>query len=773
MKTSVATLAIIMAAMTSHASILFQESFTGTTITNNAFNITDNGTYVLSARFVDNNNTGANASDVVAGLDYGNLKGCGLAPAGNSVRNNAATNQNRFRLATQGLTLNEGETVYFSALIEGTKRANFGFYNYTGVSGDNWEKQIMLGLNTQVAGTFDANRAASFDGLYYDGNGSSFQKGTSVVVPDDGTGVRLILGRIVNNAGDNNDVIELHVVLNDSSLTIGSTFSTSDLDGAGDSAQFYSKSDYNFGGNLSLTNFNFALQNDSTIDEIIFATAYSDVFYGNPTALLPPEGVSVTATAPAQATLAWDVGRNAQSYNIYRSLASGAYGAALANVGPASVTNFVDNSVANFSTYYYQITSVSNSVESAPSAEVSVFTHDPSDTTPPQAPVVNLSVAGSRIVLDWADNAEPDFAGYAVYRSDTSSTGTNGTLLSAGSTNSIYRDDELPVGTTYYYRVAASDVNGNTSFGNEVDGAAVAPTPADEVNIYFIMTNNVVYGFGSINADGNISALGQGSITNGIPVATNAAYGMYQGFTADPGGKVYGIAAGGEVVAWSNVASFVAGTVPATLSTNAAYAASTSNDVRGVSFDPTTGGFFAATAYAPYPGDLLRYPDVDAFLSNTIDSNLVYATDRAGSLVNMYYSQEDAPGNLGTLQPGANIFMISGSGDLEGWQTLDAFIPTAGSARTFKITAFAPSASVAGGFALIRSPASAIGQLDLAWPTISWDGEAQANYKVQSRSNLIYGDWIDIESLWSVSNETLNIVVSPDANATFYRVISE
>jgi fibronectin type 3 domain-containing protein len=85
------------------------------------------------------------------------------------------------------------------------------------------------------------------------------------------------------------------------------------------------------------------------------------------------------------------------------------------------------------------------------------------DTTPPAAPTGLVSTVTSLAVsLDWADNREPDLAGYDVYRGGSSGgpyTQLNTTLL----TTSDYRDTSAPPGATSYYVVKAVDTSGNAS----------------------------------------------------------------------------------------------------------------------------------------------------------------------------------------------------------------------------------------------------------------------------------------------------------------------
>ncbi len=97
------------------------------------------------------------------------------------------------------------------------------------------------------------------------------------------------------------------------------------------------------------------------------------------------------------------------------------------------------------------------------------------DTTPPAVPTGLTATAGdAQVSLDWADNSEPDLAGYNVYRSTTPGSGysrLNGSLLSS----SYYTDNSVTNGTTYYYVVTAVDTSSNESGYSNEDSA----TPAD------------------------------------------------------------------------------------------------------------------------------------------------------------------------------------------------------------------------------------------------------------------------------------------------------
>lgn len=107
------------------------------------------------------------------------------------------------------------------------------------------------------------------------------------------------------------------------------------------------------------------------------------------------------------------------------------------------------------------------------------------DTTAPAAPtgleITASSSEGGTLDLDWADNSEPDLAGYNVYRS-TASGGPYSQVASLVTTSS-YTDSGLTDGTTYYYVVTAVDTSFNESgFSNQASATPVAP-PASVIHV--------------------------------------------------------------------------------------------------------------------------------------------------------------------------------------------------------------------------------------------------------------------------------------------------
>ena len=86
------------------------------------------------------------------------------------------------------------------------------------------------------------------------------------------------------------------------------------------------------------------------------------------------------------------------------------------------------------------------------------------------------------VVLDWADNAEGDLAGYNVYCSTNS--GSYGAALAIGIADSSYTNNTVDNGTTYYYVVTAVDTGINESgFSSEVSAVPSADVAPEEYTI--------------------------------------------------------------------------------------------------------------------------------------------------------------------------------------------------------------------------------------------------------------------------------------------------
>lgn len=201
---------------------------------------------------------------------------------------------------------------------------------------------------------------------------------------------------------------------------------------------------------------------------------------GSPSA---PTGVSVTA-GNASNTISWSNVSDATSYNLYWSTSSGVTTSTGTKI--TGVTNpYTHTGLTNGTMYYYIITAVNSYGESSASSQVSAMptSGGTTDTTPPTDGILSATVWNQYISLIWSDFSDSSGIGsYELVYSTSSlpaSGNSTGTRIYLGADTS-YTHESLTNGTTYYYRVCATDTAGNTSSGATAVAvpSAIVNTPA-------------------------------------------------------------------------------------------------------------------------------------------------------------------------------------------------------------------------------------------------------------------------------------------------------
>jgi len=168
---------------------------------------------------------------------------------------------------------------------------------------------------------------------------------------------------------------------------------------------------------------------------------------------LPATPVGVNAMAGnAQVTVSWTVAARATSYNIYRSTTQGSQGS---KIGSSAAATYTDLAAVNGTTYYYVITAVNAAGESPASAQSAAATPALPVTLPAAPTGVNVADGVAQVNVTWT--AVSGATSYKIYRSTTQ--GVQGTLIGSGSAPS-YADYTAVNGTTYYYKVTASNTAG-------------------------------------------------------------------------------------------------------------------------------------------------------------------------------------------------------------------------------------------------------------------------------------------------------------------------
>jgi fibronectin type 3 domain-containing protein len=184
----------------------------------------------------------------------------------------------------------------------------------------------------------------------------------------------------------------------------------------------------------------------------------------------PPAPTGVIATAGnAQVALTWSASTGATSYHVKRGTASGG---PYTQISAPTSTTLTDTGLTNGTTYFYVVSALNSSGESANSAQASATPVAP--TQPPAAPAgLQATPGNAQLALTWS--ASFGATSYNVKRSTTS--GGPYTQISAPTTTT-FTDTGLTNGTTYFYVVSALNSVGESANSAQV-GATPINTPAD------------------------------------------------------------------------------------------------------------------------------------------------------------------------------------------------------------------------------------------------------------------------------------------------------
>src|SRR5439155_12230343 len=190
-----------------------------------------------------------------------------------------------------------------------------------------------------------------------------------------------------------------------------------------------------------------------------------------------PGNLTATVVFSHQINLSWtNNASNASGFNILRS-SDGVNFTSVATVGVYTNT-FSDYFLSPATTYYYRV-NATNASGAASSATVSATTTPP--TIPLPASNLTATALDSRhIQLSWTDNSNPpnvEEDGFALY---LSTDGVNFTWTQEPDRDvTTYIDpDILSPATTYYYKIAAFNVDGFAAPSNVASATTLALPPA-------------------------------------------------------------------------------------------------------------------------------------------------------------------------------------------------------------------------------------------------------------------------------------------------------
>jgi hypothetical protein len=183
---------------------------------------------------------------------------------------------------------------------------------------------------------------------------------------------------------------------------------------------------------------------------------------------LPGTPTSLSATAlSGQVNLGWTGSTGASTYRVQRGTSNGGPYSLIATVNG---TSYSDTGVSNGTTFYYVVTALNATGESAPSNQAAATP----GCTLPAAPSGLVTTAGSgQVTVSWSAVASAN--SYKVKRSTTSGGGYS--VIASGVTTSAYVNTGLSNGTAYFFVVSSVNACGESSNSSQVAGTP-GTTPA-------------------------------------------------------------------------------------------------------------------------------------------------------------------------------------------------------------------------------------------------------------------------------------------------------
>jgi len=237
-----------------------------------------------------------------------------------------------------------------------------------------------------------------------------------------------------------------------------------------------------------------------------------------------PTNVSATINSSGSITISWQSIPNVTGYRIYRSTSSyGDYNF----IGSSTTASYTDNSTTSGTTYYYKVSASNSSGEGSQSASTSA-------TTLPGTPTNVTATANSETSISISWSYVSGATEYNIYRS----TSLNGYYSYVNYTSSTsYTDTWLSSGTTYYYKVSASNSSGEgsqssytyatTQLGAPTISSATGST--NGITVYWYSVSNAAgyYIYRSTNSSGSYTRVGNAASSSTSWTDTSVSSGTY------------------------------------------------------------------------------------------------------------------------------------------------------------------------------------------------------------------------------------------------------
>ena len=177
-----------------------------------------------------------------------------------------------------------------------------------------------------------------------------------------------------------------------------------------------------------------------------------------------PAGLSATPTSSTAINLSWSAATDNVGVTGYRvERCQGASCTTFTQIATSTATTYSNSGLAAGTTYRYRVRATDTAGNlGAYSAIATATTSAAPDTTPPTAPASLTATATSSSAINLAWTAATDNVGVTGYRVERCQGATCTTFAQiATPTGTTYSNSGLAAGTTYRYRVRATDAAGN------------------------------------------------------------------------------------------------------------------------------------------------------------------------------------------------------------------------------------------------------------------------------------------------------------------------
>ncbi|HVT90261.1 MAG TPA: NPCBM/NEW2 domain-containing protein, partial [Tepidisphaeraceae bacterium] len=232
---------------------------------------------------------------------------------------------------------------------------------------------------------------------------------------------------------------------------------------------------------------NIALSNATTLRLVITdsgdGNAYDHADWANARLVkgTPPSAPTLLGLSIVnnQVQLNWtDNASNETGFRVERKTGSSGTYAQIADIAVANTQTYTDTTAQAGVTYYYRVYAYGTGGASGYSNEPNITLPPPPAPTDPTT-LVATPVSYQQVNLTWVDTSGNE-TGFRVERK-TGSGGTYAQIADLAANTQSYSDTTVAANTTYYYRVYAYNLGGNSGYTNEY----LATTAAAPQFVYF------------------------------------------------------------------------------------------------------------------------------------------------------------------------------------------------------------------------------------------------------------------------------------------------